>query len=136
MNNNIYFRGYFIMKKFRACVVGVGFIGAVHVEQLRRLGNVEVVAIADPAGAEDKAAALCVPKAYSDYKEMLDTEKPDTVHICVPNNLHYEVAMYAMERHPQIQSWFLQTAATGIMACIIKRVTLCLWKKSKEISHS
>ena len=86
------------MRKFRACVVGVGFIGAVHVEQLRRLGNVEVVAIADPAGAEAKAASLCVPKAYADYKEMLDTEKPDTVHICVPNNLHYEVAMYAMER--------------------------------------
>ena len=86
------------MKKFKACVVGVGFIGAVHVEALRRLGNVEVVAIADQAGAEEKAARLCVPKAYSDYKEMLDTEKPDVVHICAPNNLHYEIAMYAMER--------------------------------------
>ena len=31
------------MKKFRACVIGVGFIGAAHIEALRRLGNVEVV---------------------------------------------------------------------------------------------
>ena len=86
------------MKKFKACVVGVGFIGAAHVEALRRLGNVDVVAIADQAGAEEKAARLCVPKAYADYKEMLDVEKPDVVHICAPNNLHYEIAMYAMER--------------------------------------
>ncbi|MBQ3108472.1 MAG: Gfo/Idh/MocA family oxidoreductase [Clostridia bacterium] len=86
------------MKKFKACVVGVGFIGAAHVEALRRLGNVDVVAIADQAGAEEKAERLCVPKAYADYKEMLDVEKPDVVHICAPNNLHYEIAMYAMER--------------------------------------
>ena len=32
------------MELLRAGVVGVGFIGAVHIEQLRRLGNVEVVA--------------------------------------------------------------------------------------------
>ena len=81
------------MKKIKACVVGVGFIGVAHIEALRRLGNVDVVAIADPADAQKKADELCIPKAYSDYKEMLDTEKPDTVHICVPNNLHYEIAM-------------------------------------------
>ena len=86
------------MKHFRTCVIGVGFIGAVHIETLRRLGNVEVVALADEQGAKEKAERLCVPKYYTDYKEMLDTEKPDTVHICVPNNLHYEIAMYAMER--------------------------------------
>ena len=34
------------MKQLKAGVVGVGFIGAVHIEQLRRLGNVEV-ALAD-----------------------------------------------------------------------------------------
>lgn len=85
------------MKKIKACVVGVGFIGVAHIEALRRLGNVEVVAIADPAGAQEKADALCIPKAYVDYKEMLETEKPDTVHICVPNSLHYEIAKFAME---------------------------------------
>ncbi len=86
------------MKQFRACVVGVGFIGAVHIEALRRLGNVEVVAIADETGAAEKASRYCIPRAYIDYKEMLEREKPDVVHICTPNNLHYEVAMYAMER--------------------------------------
>lgn len=86
------------MEKLRAAVIGIGFIGAVHIEQLRRLGNVEVVAIADFTGAEEKAKAHFVPKAYSDYKEMLDKEKLDCVHICTPNNTHYDIAMYAMER--------------------------------------
>ena len=45
-----------------------------------------------------KAAAHCVPKGYDDYKEMIDVEKPDVVHICTPNSSHYEMAMYAMER--------------------------------------
>lgn len=86
------------MKRFRTCIIGVGFIGAAHIEALRRLGNVEVVAVSDIPNAEAKATANCVPKGYTDYREMLDTEKPDVVHICTPNVAHYEMAMYAMER--------------------------------------
>ncbi len=86
------------MKRFRTCVIGMGFIGAVHVENLRRLGNVEVVAIADAIDAQKKAEQYCVPKGYTDYREMIDTEKPDVVHISTPNSTHYDIAMYAMER--------------------------------------
>lgn len=45
-----------------------------------------------------RAEAHCVPRGYDDYREMIDTEKPDVVHICTPNASHYEMAMYAMER--------------------------------------
>ena len=45
------------MKKFRTCVIGVGFIGAAHIEALRRLGNVDVVAVSDIPNAVAKAAA-------------------------------------------------------------------------------
>ena len=86
------------MKRFRTCVIGVGFIGAAHIEALRRLGNVDVVAIADVPNGAAKAEACCVPKGYDDYKKMIDVEKPDVVHICTPNSSHYEMAMYAMER--------------------------------------
>lgn len=85
------------MKKFRTGVVGVGFIGAVHIEQLRRLGNVEVVAITDTADAQARADALFVPKGYNDYKAMIDHEQLDCIHICTPNNTHHAIAMYAME---------------------------------------
>ncbi len=84
------------MKKIRTGIVGIGFIGAVHVEQLRRLGNVDVVAITDKIDAQKKADRLFIPKGYSDYKEMIASENLDCIHICTPNVTHYEIAMYAM----------------------------------------
>lgn len=86
------------MKKMRTGVIGVGFIGAAHIEALRRLGYVEVVALAAARDAEKKAEALFVPKGYADYREMIDREALDAVHICTPNSMHYEMAMYAMEK--------------------------------------
>lgn len=85
------------MKKLRAGVVGIGFIGAVHIEQLRRLGNVDVVAITDSVDPQKKAESLCVPKGYDNYREMIDNEQLDCIHICTPNNTHYEIAVYALE---------------------------------------
>jgi len=86
------------MKKFRAGVVGTGFIGTVHIEQLRRLGNIEIVALAETNDPEGKARALSLPKGYSDYKEMIDRENLDCVHICTTNNTHFEIANYALDK--------------------------------------
>ncbi|WP_428898512.1 putative dehydrogenase [Parelusimicrobium proximum] len=86
------------MKKFRAAVAGVGFVGVAHVEALRRLGNIDVVAVCDNTDIGKKAKELFVPAAYKDYKEMIDKENLDMLHICTPNNLHYDMAMYAMSR--------------------------------------
>ena len=86
------------MNKMRVGVIGTGFIGAVHVENLRRLGNVEVVAIADVSEAIKKADSLSVLKGYADYKEMIEKEDLDAVHICTPNYLHLEQATYAIEK--------------------------------------
>ncbi len=85
------------MKKLRAGIVGVGFIGVVHIEQLRRLGNVEVVAITDTADPQKKADALFVPKGYENYQDMIDSEQLDCIHICTPNNTHFDIAVYALE---------------------------------------
>lgn len=83
---------------FKVGVVGIGFIGVAHIEALRRLGNVEVIAITDTLDAEAKAKRLYVPRGYIDYKEMIDHEALDCIHICTPNNSHYEIAMYAMKK--------------------------------------
>jgi len=85
-------------RKFKVGVVGVGFIGAVHIEQLNRLGNVEVVALADDVNYREKAEALSVPRSYACYKELIDNEEIDCVHICTPNNSHHEMAKYALQR--------------------------------------
>ena len=86
------------MKRLKAAVVGMGFIGFAHVEALRRIPHVDVVAIADSFGAKEKAERLGVPAGYADYVEMMDACKPDCIHICTPNSTHMAIAMAAIER--------------------------------------
>ena len=86
------------MKKIRVGIVGSGFIGVVHVETLRRLGNIEVVALTDSNDAKAKADQMSIPYAFDNYKKMLDEVELDAIHICTPNFTHYEIAMAAMEK--------------------------------------
>ena len=86
------------MKTYKAGVIGTGFIGVAHVEALRRLGNIEVVAITDTQDHKIKAEMMNIPNSFADYKEMMDTLELDMIHICTPNNTHHEIAMYAMKK--------------------------------------
>jgi predicted dehydrogenase len=81
------------MTTIKAGVIGAGFIGVAHVEALRRLGNVEVVAVAGSnlASAQRKAQALHVPQAYGDWRQLLADPNVQVVHNCTPNYLHREV---------------------------------------------
>ena len=72
------------MKKYRAGVIGTRLIGKVHIETLRRLGNVDVVALTDKYMAKETAEELHVPNSFENYKEMIDTMSLDTVHMLHP----------------------------------------------------
>lgn len=85
------------MKRLKAAVIGVGFIGEAHVEALKRVPYVDVVAIVDGIGAAEKAAKLDVPNYFQDYKEMIEVCKPDCIHVCTPNHTHKEISLYAFE---------------------------------------
>jgi predicted dehydrogenase len=86
-------------KKLRAAVFGTGFMGKVHIEAVRRLGNVEVVAVAasDKDKARRFAAEVDVRRSSGDYRELLSDPAIDAVHICTPNWLHFPMAKAAME---------------------------------------
>ncbi|WP_209121055.1 Gfo/Idh/MocA family protein [Alkalihalobacillus sp. BA299] len=81
------------MNKIKVGVIGTGFIGPTHIEAIRRLGFVEVVALAESSleTAQHKAAELGIPKAYGDYKKMLQDEDIQVVHNCTPNHLHFSI---------------------------------------------
>ncbi|SLJ90482.1 MULTISPECIES: Gfo/Idh/MocA family protein [unclassified Paenibacillus] len=81
------------MEKIKVGIIGTGFIGPSHIEAIRRLGFVDVVALSetDQSSAEKKAALLNIPKAYGDYKDMLRDEEIRVVHNCTPNHLHYQI---------------------------------------------
>lgn len=86
------------MRKVKVGVIGTGFIGPAHIEAMRRLGHVDVVALADvnEEVARQKADALSIPSAFGDYKKLLADPGIEVVHICTPNNLHYPMSKEAM----------------------------------------
>lgn len=85
------------MKKIKAAVAGMGFIGTAHVEALRRLNNVEVAAICGSRRSiTEKAEELGIENYTSDYSEILNNPEIDAVHICTPNYLHFQMAKDAL----------------------------------------
>jgi predicted dehydrogenase len=81
--------------ELRAGVVGTGFIGAVHVDALRRLG-VEVTGVVGSSPERARAKRLA-PTAYESYEALLADERVDVVHLTTPNHLHYAQAKAALE---------------------------------------
>ena len=81
------------MKKIKSGIVGMGFIGASHIDAVKRIGHAELVAVADNnrAQAEIKADEYCIPKCYGSVDEMLADDSIDVVHNCTPNYLHTEI---------------------------------------------
>jgi predicted dehydrogenase len=79
------------MKKIRAGVIGVGYLGQFHAEKYANLPNVELVGIIekDQTRGEQIARKLNT-KAFADPSRLLG--KVDAVSIVVPTILHYEIA--------------------------------------------
>jgi predicted dehydrogenase len=86
------------MQRLKTAVFGTGFVGRVHVEGIRRAGNVDLYAIGEPQ--IEKAQALAAEfgaKAEADYRRILEDKAVDAVHICTPNALHSPMAKEAMQ---------------------------------------
>lgn len=85
-------------KPVKVAVAGIGFIGQVHIESLRRIPGIEVAAIShsSEASAAAKAKAWHIPYAFADFDAMLREVDIDCVHIATPNNLHYSMAKKAL----------------------------------------
>ncbi len=78
------------MSDLGAAVIGSGFIGTVHVEQLRRLGvTVHGILGSSAERAGSRAAQLGVAQAYGSLDELLADDRVDVVHVTSPNQLHY-----------------------------------------------
>jgi predicted dehydrogenase len=87
------------MKTIRTAILGTGFMGRVHLEAVQRVESVEAAAIFgrnDDATAR-LAAAFSVPKAASDYRELLRDPAIDAVDICTPNAQHFSMAKEALQ---------------------------------------
>jgi predicted dehydrogenase len=86
------------MKRIRTAIIGTGFMGRVHLEAVRRLGFVEVAAIAGRRidAARSMADAFHVERVESHYDRILDDPEIQAIHICTPNSLHAPIAKAAL----------------------------------------
>jgi predicted dehydrogenase len=81
-----------------AAVTGTGFIGAVHVEALHRLGiRVKGILGSSPGKSEIAAQQLGLAKAYVSYEELLSDPEVEVVHITTPNRWHREMVIGALD---------------------------------------
>lgn len=86
----------------RVAIIGCGGIAnGKHMPALSRIKEVQMVAFCDiiEERAQKAAGQFGVEGAavYNDYREMLEKEKPDVVHICTPNKSHADIAVAALE---------------------------------------
>jgi predicted dehydrogenase len=87
------------MSDLKIVVVGAGFAGRVVHLPGYAANMVRVAAICDQV--QERAQSLAdqykVPKVYTDWRRMIEEEQPDIVSVCLPNVLHREVTIAALE---------------------------------------
>ncbi|MBX3464655.1 MAG: Gfo/Idh/MocA family oxidoreductase, partial [Planctomycetes bacterium] len=86
-------------RRTRTALVGSGFIADVHLQVLRTLPGVEVVALCDPVRerAERLARRHRVPRTVASVDELLAAGGLDAVHVLVPPALHEGVARACLQ---------------------------------------
>jgi predicted dehydrogenase len=86
------------MRNLGVAIVGTGFMGKVHREALARLGvSVQGVLGSTPQKSRQSAAQWGIPRSYLSIDELLEDGDVQTVHLCLPNRWHYEMAMLSLE---------------------------------------
>jgi predicted dehydrogenase len=89
-------------KKLRVAIIGCGGIAnGKHLPSLKKLEQVEMVAFCDIEikKAEKAAIEYGTPEAavYKNYKQLLEDESIDVVHVLTPNISHAEISIASME---------------------------------------
>lgn len=94
------------MSTIRVGLIGTGYIGLVHMEMLRRLEGVELVAVADTNQdlARRAAAKFGVPRVYDRASGLIDDEEIEVVHNCAPNHVHFELNAAAVRAGKDVLS--------------------------------
>jgi predicted dehydrogenase len=87
-------------------LVGAGFVGPHHVDAVRRLGFVDIVAVAGSSeeSGRQKAELVGARKGYGSYQALLDDPDIQVVHVATPNHLHYDISSAAIAKGKHVVS--------------------------------
>ncbi|GIP20794.1 Gfo/Idh/MocA family protein [Paenibacillus sp. J22TS3] len=80
-------------------IIGVGQIGKMHIEKYQAVSGVQIIAVCDVNADEAMRVAkqYNIPHVYSDYRELIARDDLDAVDVCLHNNFHEPVTVYALE---------------------------------------
>src|SRR5262249_39281714 len=86
------------LKRLGMGLVGAGFVGPHHVDAVRRLGFVDIVAVAGSSDESGRRTAelLGARRGYGSYQALIDDPDVHVVHNATPNYLHHEVTAAAL----------------------------------------
>jgi len=117
------------MNKVRIALIGAGAFGQRHLAYMRREPRCAIAAIADPSlAAANVAKSHSVPH-FADYRDMLDSVKPDGAIIASPNSLHAPMGLACAERgvHLLVEKPLADTlAAAQALAAAADRAGIAL----------
>lgn len=86
-------------RPLRVAIIGTGFAERVQIPGFKFHPATTIVAICSRREERAKATAAKhgIPAYYTDYKKMIETEKPDLVSVVTPPHLHLEMTLCAFE---------------------------------------
>ena len=80
-------------------IIGCGAISKIHIDALLKTDEIEKIVFCDKIEKYAKTYAnIYKSNYYTNYKEMIDKENIDAVHILTPHYLHSQMARYKMEK--------------------------------------
>ena len=111
--------------KVKIGIIGSQFQADIHAASLQIMPHeAELVAVASPTpgNAEHFAKRFNIPRAYTDYREMLKDPAIEVISICAPNSLHCQMTKDA--------------AAVGkVTACVVDPETMRPTRIPADLRH-
>jgi len=87
-----------VSKTLKVGLIGAGGIAGTHITYLKKIPDVEVVAVCDirEEAARNTAAKFEIPKTFTSYKDLLKMKEIAAVSVCTPNYFHAEPTIAAL----------------------------------------
>lgn len=83
-----------------SAIVGCGKIADKHVSQIKRIPGTDVIAVCDREAlmAEQLAERFHIPRQFVDLDEMLQSCRPDVVHVTTPPQSHFGITRQCIQK--------------------------------------
>jgi scyllo-inositol 2-dehydrogenase (NADP+) len=89
------------MDKIKIGIIGMGRMGITHFSIINSHPQVEIIAVADTSKITTDLLKKYVSglQVFKDYRELIETAKPDAIIVCTPPSLHFDICKLAYENN-------------------------------------